>query len=103
MKKEKTVRIQAIHYDLEGDLDKAIETLKTFKDENSHFSRLYLSWEYDGNGYNDEEEHSLLLMGAREETDAEVARRIEKEEQTRKKQEAYDRNMFESLKKKFEP
>lgn len=104
MKKLKKVRITAVHYDLEGDLGVAIQKIQRWRSEYSQsFSNLVFEWDTENDGYNDNDEHALYLVGERLETDREEFAREDKEAKDRDAQEVREQALFEQLKKKYQP
>lgn len=87
-----------LQYILEGPLDEVIENLQKLKEEHSkNFTDLRINIEFFDNGDCD-----MDLLGKREETPLEAARRISEEEASAKRQREYDLNQLEILKKKYE-
>jgi len=84
--------------ELEGSLDQVIENLQEIKEKHSkNFTNLRISIEIYENG-----DYDIQLLGSREETPLEAARRISEEEASAKQQREYDLNQLEILKKKYE-
>ena len=87
-----------LRYLLEGPLDEVIENLQELKEKHSkNFTNLRIDISiYDDGDCN------MELLGEREETPLEAARRISEEEASAKRQREYDLNQLEILKKKYE-
>ena len=87
-----------LHYVLEGPLDEVTENLQFLKEKHSkNFTDLRISIEiYEDGDYN------IQLLGSREETPLEAARRISEEEASARRQRENDLRQLEILKKKYE-
>jgi len=104
-KQEKKVQLYSVSYELEGDIDKTIETLYQIKKQySSGYSKLVLSYEDTRDSYDPgPERYGLVLYGVREETESEETDRELKEKVLKKQQDEAQRKMYESLKKRFDP
>ncbi len=87
-----------LQYLLEGPLDDVIDNLQELKEKHSkNFTDLRINisiW--------DDGDCDMELLGKREETPLEAAKRISEEEASVKRQREYDLKQLEILKKKYE-
>ena len=101
---EKKEQICTVHWELEGDINKAIDYLcKLKKDYGEPYTKMVLCYEDISDSYDRDSKMGIVLYGVREETEGEATDRELKEKALQKQQEEYQRKTYQALKKKFNP